>query len=118
MLGREIEIPFSSGWHLDPLEHEAWPRLFYAHLKKSQRIHGWDVKYIWEVNRHQYLIVLGKAYWLTGDERYAEKVVSAIGSWIEENPCNIGVNWTSSLELAVRTISWMWAYFLCQGSKH
>ena len=118
LLGVDTVIPFSGGWHIDPLEGESWPDCFYAHVKKHDYIKNWDIKYIWEVNRHQYLIVLGKAFWLTGDERYAEKIVSAISTWIDENPYNMGVNWTSSLELAVRTISWIWSVYLCMDSVH
>ncbi len=118
LLGRELEIPFSGGWQVDPLEKVKWPSVFYAHVARSKRIREWDIKYIWEVNRHQYLIVLAKSFWLTGDERYAQKALSAIASWSDENRFNEGVNWTSSLELAVRTISWLWTYFLCQGSEN
>ena len=32
-----------------------------------------DAKITWELNRHQHLVTLAKAYRLTGDERYAAK---------------------------------------------
>jgi hypothetical protein len=117
LLGRRMIIPFSGGWHADPVKDGNWPRKFYFFAAKKRRVSGWDIKFVWEINRQQYLIVLAKAYWLTGDERFAAKAVSAIDSWIDENPYNKGVNWTSSLELAIRTISWLWTYFLCQGSN-
>ena len=31
-----------------------------------------DVKYVWELSRHQHLTILGAAYYLSGDERYAQ----------------------------------------------
>ncbi|MCP4353998.1 MAG: hypothetical protein GY795_51790 [Desulfobacterales bacterium] len=118
LLGQNMKIPASEGWHVDPLENEKWPDTFYKHAEKTEYVKTWDIKYIWELNRHQYLIVLGKAYWITGDEKYADRVFSIIQNWITENPYHTGVNWTSSLELAVRTISWIWACFLCQDSVH
>ena len=118
LLGRPTTIPFSGGWQVDPVKGEQWPECFYSHVKKHHRIQSWDIKYIWEVNRHQYLIVLGKAFWLTQDERYAQMMISAINTWIDENPCHVGVNWTSSLELAVRTLSWIWSVYLCRDSAH
>ena len=30
------------------------------------------IKYVWEISRHQYLSMLAAAYWLTGNEAYAE----------------------------------------------
>lgn len=103
-------------WQADPVTGEQWPDDFYTRvIPRSASLSG-DIKDVWEVNRHQYLIVLAKAYYLTGEERYARPVVEAISSWIATNPFRRGVNWTSSLELAVRALSWLWAVFLCQGS--
>ncbi len=116
LLGCETRLAENKGWHQDPLEGCEWPRVFYKDVTKSKPSPTVDIKYVWEMNRHQYLIVLGKAYWFTGDEKYAEKAFSIITSWIEDNPYHSGVNWTSSLELAVRSLSWIWTYFLCRDA--
>ncbi len=118
LLGHEFDLAQSGEWHKDPFEDLEWPRLFYSLVSKSKPSETVDIKYIWEMNRHQYLIVLAKAYWISGDEKYAKKVVEIISSWIADNPYHTGVNWTSSLELAVRALAWIWAYFLCLGSKY
>ena len=76
-----------------------------------------EVRYTWELNRHQHLITLGKAYFLTGNEKYAQEVCTQICDWIEANPHLYGINWTSSLELAIRLISWIWAFWLISDSK-
>ena len=116
LLGLQVEIPFNGGWHRDPVMHQDWPHCFYATVAQKVAFQNRDVKYIWEVNRHQFLIILAKAYWISSDERYVEKIISAISSWINENPRHVGVNWSSSLELAVRIQSWIWIIFLCQNS--
>jgi len=118
LLGAEVDLATDGGWQRDPIEGCEWPRVFYTQVSKAKPSTTVDIKYVWEMNRHQYLIVLGKAYWMTGDEKYAEKACSIIESWISDNPYHEGVNWTSSLELAVRSISWIWTYFYCKGSKH
>ncbi len=69
-----------------------------------------DIKYIWELNRHQHLITLAKTYKLTGKEEYRQEVWSQVRSWLEQNPYLMGVNWASSLELAIRLISWSWVW--------
>lgn len=67
-----------------------------------------DVKYVWEINRQQFLPILGRAYWFTGDIRYAHQAIALIDDWIAKNPSGLGVNWCSHLEVAMRAISWMW----------
>lgn len=81
------------------------PRINY----RDERLVG-DVKYIWELNRHQHLVLLAKAYHLTGDERYAAEVVAQISSWIKQCPYLIGINWTTAEQAGIRLISWLWAY--------
>src|SRR5204862_2485020 len=51
-------------------------------------------------------------FFLTGDEIYAREALGQIESWIEQNPKLQGVNWQSSLEIAIRSMSWLWTLFL------
>jgi hypothetical protein len=75
-----------------------------------------DVRQTWELNRHQYFVTLGKAYWYTGDEKYAKEFVSEIRDWIEKNPYGRSVNWVHGQEVALRIISWIWSYyFFCDS---
>ena len=43
----------------------------------------------------QHLILLGEAYQLTGDEKYANEFKKQVLGWIESNPPKRGVNWAS-----------------------
>ena len=110
----DSEIP----WTKDPLSLKPWPMVFYADINCDSKCGYGDVKHVWELNRHQFFVDLGKAYWLTGDEKYAAKFYRLIDDWIDANPYKMGVNWTSALELAVRSISWIWAFYYCRDSKH
>src|ERR1041385_1681028 len=38
-------------------------------------------------------------------------------SWIDQNPVWHGVNWQSSLEIGIRSISWLWTIFMLLPSK-
>jgi hypothetical protein len=75
-----------------------------------------DAKVVWEPNRHHQLVVLGRAYRVTGNIRYAEEIVKQIESWGEQCPFEMGMNWRSPLELAIRLINWIWAFDLIQDS--
>jgi hypothetical protein len=63
-------------------------------------------------------MTLGRAYWLTGDELFAETFVSHLSSWMDGNPPKQGINWASSLEVSFRAISWLWALYFFKDSKH
>lgn len=43
-------------------------------------------EWTWQLSRHPYWMDLGKAYWATGDEKYAEAFVRQARSWITDNP--------------------------------
>ncbi len=61
--------------------------------------------------------MLGQAYWLTGDERYAQTFADHITSWMDRNPPKLGINWASSLEVAFRSVSWLWAFYFFKDSQ-
>jgi len=67
-----------------------------------------DHKVTWELNRHQHLVTLAKAGLLSGDEKYIRELIAQWHSWIGANPYPLGVNWGSSLEVAFRSLSWIW----------
>ena len=104
-------------WHFDPISGKRSPRVHWSRIDPLDSDTLGDSKIIWELNRHQWFVRLGQAYFLTGDERYAETFVEAIQDWMQANPPGIGINWASSLEVAVRIISWSWALFLFRGSE-
>ncbi|HYB40905.1 MAG TPA: alginate lyase family protein, partial [Candidatus Methylomirabilis sp.] len=103
-------------WHLDPVSARRAPRVHSSLLDPLDPDAVGDSKVIWELNRHQWLIGLGQAYRLTLDDRYASHAVAALQAWQAENPPGIGINWTSSLEVSIRLISWCWLLALCRGA--
>ena len=115
---RELDFGQPPDWHLEPLSGkraplEHWSRIDYL----SPEVAG-DKKITWELNRHQYFSTLGRAYWLTNDELYAETFARHLSSWMDENPPKLGINWASSLEVSFRAISWLWALHFFRDSKH
>lgn len=104
-------------WHFDPSSGRRSPLVHWSRINPlGAKVVG-DSKVIWELNRHQWLVDLGQAYRITGDDRYAEVFAARIREWMQANPPGIGVNWTSSLEAALRLIAWCWALFFFQGAK-
>jgi hypothetical protein len=96
-------------WHLEPLAGMRAPLVHWSRIDfLDPKISG-DKKVVWELNRQQFFQTLGRAYWRTGDERFAEGFARYASEWMEANPPKLGVNWASSLEVAFRAISWLWA---------
>jgi len=96
-------------WHLEPVAGKRAPLVHWSRLNYLDADLFGDKKITWELNRHQYFITLGQAYWLTSDERFAKTFVEHVNSWMDQNPPKLGVNWASSLEIAFRSIAWIWA---------
>lgn len=93
-------------WHADPVHGRRAPLAFWADVPYLDPSCG-DHKIIWELNRHQHFLRLGRAFWLTGDSRYADRIVAEVESWLDANPPLMGINWSSMLELALRSLSWV-----------
>jgi hypothetical protein len=108
--GREID------WHLDAVHGkraplDAWFKVPYLDFE----VVG-DSKVTWELNRHQHLVTLAKAYRLTDDQHFATELLDQWRDWRKRNPYPRGINWASSLEVALRSISWLWVYHLLEGT--
>jgi hypothetical protein len=104
------DLPFGAppAWHTDPVHNREAPSGFWSAIPYLSPQYG-DHKVIWEINRHQHWLTLARAHQLTGDPRYYHAVVDQLGHWLENNPPLQGVNWASMLELAFRSLSWVWS---------
>jgi hypothetical protein len=103
-------------WHFEPIAGKRIPLVHWSQLDYLDAEIAGDKKIIWELNRHQYFMTLGQAYLLTGDERYVQVFVNHLEAWMEANPPKLGINWASSLEVAFRSISWLWAFYFFKSS--
>lgn len=103
-----VDLTSPIDWHRDPRTGYRWPKTFYSKVKLYDVGDGIDVKYVWELNRQQYVVDLALGWCLLREEQYAARAKSIILDWIDNNPMYQGVNWASSLEVAVRSISWIW----------
>ncbi|HEX5885689.1 MAG TPA: heparinase II/III family protein, partial [Pyrinomonadaceae bacterium] len=66
----------SIDWQFEPLAQKRIPLLHWSKLDYLNAEVAGDKKIIWELNRHQFFVTLGQAYWLTGDEKYARAFVT------------------------------------------
>jgi Heparinase II/III-like protein/Heparinase II/III N-terminus len=103
-------------WHLEPVANVRAPFVHWSRIDYLDPRVACDKKIIWELNRCQHFITLGRAYWHTNDESYAETFAAQLASWLDANPPKLGINWASSLEVGLRAIAWLWALYLFKDS--
>jgi hypothetical protein len=71
-----------------------------------------DHKIIWELNRHQHLVLLAQAHLVSGRQDFLDEILRQLESWFAQNPFQRGINWSSALEVAFRSLSWIWVHHL------
>ena len=104
-------------WHREPLSEMRSPLKHWKEFDDLDTGETGNKKVVWELNRHQHFFTLGFAFWLTGDESFAATFVNHLETWMEQNPPGIGVNWSSSLEVSFRAVSWIWAFHFFRDSE-
>ena len=105
-------------WYLDPVRKLRFPRgVPYKEWKLYEmRPANADVKYPWELARCQHWAALGQAFALTGDERFAQEIARELDDFVEANPIGIGVNFTCTMDVAIRALNWAIGLELVHGS--
>ena len=94
-------------WHSDFKKGYRWdPKTFFRYTRYGH-IEGVDVKVPWELSRFQHLNILGQAYVLTKDRKYADEFVNQINDWVDHNPVGFGVNWHCAMDIAIRAANWL-----------
>ena len=109
-LGIDFQAADPIPWQQCPKTGYDWPAKFHGDIRIpfcdgiGDSLGAADVKHVWELNRHEFLIDCGKAFYLTGDARYAKRVFEVMTSWSRGNRYLQGVNWAGPLEVAVRSL--------------
>lgn len=117
LLGRSsLSFGDPVNWRLEPLAGIRTPLRHWSRIDHLDPAVVGEYKLTWELNRHQHFFALGAAYWLTGDERHADVFTRHLTGWMDANPPGRGINWGSSLELAFRVMSWVWALHFFRDS--
>lgn len=112
LLGTRVNTGSEIQWRFD-YQHERGSDLsYFRRIRYLDFAAVGDHKFIWELNRHQHLVLLAQAYCLRKDERYLSEILAQLESWRVQNPFQRGINWSSALEVAFRALSWVWVYHL------
>lgn len=68
-----------------------------------------DREFLWQFNRHRFLLCLGQSYQMTGDETYAENYVRLLEDWMDraQPGDNIDLGPWRTLETGLRAETWL-----------
>ena len=108
-----LQMPPQIDWLVDLKTGRRWPEGFHRDIDYNNFNEPSDVKMAWELSRLQWALPLGQAWLLTGDDRYALKLRELLQQWIAANPYAGSVNWTCTMEPALRILVWTWIFHAC-----
>ncbi|HSF82512.1 MAG TPA: alginate lyase family protein [Anaerolineales bacterium] len=77
-----------------------------------------DIKQVWEPARFGWAYTLGRAYYLSGDERYPAAFWDHTLAFLDANPPYKGLNWISAQEVALRLMAMVFAAQVFANSQH
>jgi hypothetical protein len=96
-------------WHRNPFSRRI--SLSECHWSEIDDFAAGDIKLVWEPNRFSFVYTLVRAYWRTGDERYAELFWQLVEDWRHHNPPQQGVNWKCGQEISFRVMAWCFGLY-------
>ncbi len=109
----------TGNWALDDFHNFAWPRKYFADINYVMADSRCDVKVPWEKSRMQWLCAAALASQLDADAGTSAKRVAAamdlFEDWVQENPYGVGVNWISSMEVAIRAVNLLLTFSLLEN---
>lgn len=105
---------FPPDWHRDPFGGGRFPSD--RHWSQIGDFDGADIKKVWEAGRFGFAYLLVRAYWRTGDERFAEAFWQAVESWCAASPPQAGVPWKCGQETTFRLMAWAFGLYGTLGA--
>ncbi len=94
-------------WHSDFKIGYKWRGSTFCKYIQFGHINGVDIKTPWELSYFHHLALLGEAYVLTGNEKYAREYENQISDWINNNKVGFGVGWACAMIVAIRVVNWL-----------
>lgn len=100
---KSADIGSPPRWHANPFTQTTLPN--HQHWSEISDFASGDIKVIWEPSRFGWVYTLVRAYWRTGDERYANTFWQWLEDWWLQNPPQQGANWKCGQETSLRVMA-------------
>ena len=110
LLGEAID------WQLDFKSGKRWDASEYSLDILPEADRGHDIKVPWELARLQHLPTLGIGAALSSDETLRSAAIRQTASFLQGNPVYRGVNWSCTMDVAIRTVQLLAAEGFMRGA--
>lgn len=101
-----------------PVPLDLSPHSPLQHWTEAQSQVKGDIKDVWDPARFGWVFVLARAYHITGREEYSLAFWENFQSFRVLNPYNLGANWASGQEVALRILALSFAWQFFHSSPH
>jgi hypothetical protein len=98
-------------WHINPINGRGFSRTpHWSRIFREQSYTG-DIKMAWEAGRFPHFFHLGRAAAFHPDAAadLGSAAADQLLQFIDKNPVNLGVQWSSGQEVALRLLAWTFA---------
>ena len=106
LLGQTIETGREIDWRRDYVNGISTGTAYFRRIPYLDFSRAGDHKNVWELNRHQHLVVLAQAFLMTGKKEYLAEITTQMASWMEQNPLG-GESTDKRARVAFRALSWI-----------
>lgn len=98
---------YCQDWYAGFQTEKYWPKIFSYDIHVSGREDIGDIRTNWDLNRNYDFALMAKNYYVTGNQKILRELRQRFYDWVRENPFLHGPAWTSSMELAIRSVNWL-----------
>ena len=111
-----VSLDFPPDWNSYPILFKAksgsLPSLNHHWSRIDVDQFSGDIKLLWELSRFRWVFVLGRAFRLSGDQKYAQAFWDLLMSWRVGNRPNQGLQWISAQEVALRLLALIFGHYV------
>ena len=105
----EVDYGNTINWKYNPLSNRCYSDVKWFKIPDFDEEYG-DVKATWEINRFSYVWFLMRAYIITKNKKYYEKVKDNFISWNQNNKYSYGPNYKCGQECSLRILNVLAAF--------
>ena len=106
-------------WNKDLKSKYIWENKFFNLYSDKELMPGnnIEIKIPWELNRLHHFVTLAQTWHLTKHKKYSDELFSQWLDWSASNPFGYGINWTSTIEVSIRSLNLLVAMDLMTDAK-
>ena len=107
IFGQEVDFN-TVDWHRDYISGHIYPQKRFDTIKYSIFYNqGIEIKFPWELSRFQFGVDLALCYRSSKDKKYYGIFRNLALDWIKNNPFLTGINWSCTMDVAIRAANWI-----------